>query len=382
MGDMDLGIPMPTASLDVVFAEATPEQAIIFRKLNSDSWSKPLTLAQYMEAGELLSHTELARNGSIKFWVLHKKSDPLEVVAGCETVRKTVFIREPRLPGTTDAEKPVSIEETTAFGVASVFTNPNYRRLGMANFLLRKLQEVMDKQSAACSVLYSDIGKLYYTNMGWNVFPHQEASLTLLNEGKKLDPESCCTIKTRWLALDEIRQLCDLDIADLKQRLQNCPADGKIHLAFSPNFAQLEQQFAAEETFLKLHMNTEVERRGATTLDGKSWITWVHKHKRQRLVVLRIVTTSPESEARRVEHIWALLNAAVAEASLTGLKSVIVWNPDEATTSGIKATSNAYENDIKVVFTERDGSIPSFRWQKDLNTSNTVWDDNYYYCWC
>lgn len=377
---MDLGIPMQTASLDVVFAEATPEQAIIFRKLNSDSWSKPLTLSQYMEAGELLSRTELARDGGIKFWVLYKKSDPREVVAGCETVRKTVFIREPRIPGASDAGKPDSIEETMAFGVASVFTNPKYRRLGMANLLLKKLQEVMDKQSAVCSVLYSDIGKLYYTNMGWNVFPHQEASLTLLNGGKKLDPDSCCNIKTRLLALDEIRQLCDRDMADLKQRLQNCPADGKIHLAFSPNFAQLEQQFAAEDIFMKLHLNAEVDRRGATTLDGKSWITWVRK--KQRLVVLRIVTTAPESEARKVEHIWALLNAAVAEASLSGMKSVIVWNPDEATTSGIKATSNAYENDIKVVFTERDGSIPSFRWQKDLNTSNTVWDDNYYYCWC
>lgn len=380
MGDIDLGTSMASESLDVVFAEATPEQTVIYRKLTSDSWSKPLTLDQYMEAQEFLSRTELSRDGGIKIWVLYKRSDPSEVVAGCETFKKTAFVRPPIARGATEARTTDSVQETKAFGVASVYTNPNFRRLGMAGLMLRKLQDVMDSDSGACSVLYSDIGKLYYANLGWAVFPHQEASLTLLNEGKKLDPESCCNVRTRWLARDEIRQLCDLDVADLKHRLQNSPADGKIHLAFAPTFAQLDQQLTSEDTFMRLHLNGKVERRGAVTVDGKSWIIWIHK--KQQLVVLRIVTAAPESEARRTEDIWALLGAAVAEASLSGMKAVVVWNPDEATTSGIKATSNAYENDIKLVFTKRDGSIPSFRWQNGRSSANTVWDDNYYYCWC
>ncbi|KLU83394.1 hypothetical protein MAPG_02455 [Magnaporthiopsis poae ATCC 64411] len=390
MGDNVPSTPVEIFASDVVFAEATPEQRVVSWHLSSDTWAKPLTEEQYLEANEVLSRIEMARDGGCRFWALYFRGNPLEVVASCESFRKTLFVRDPTSPvngnaanGSTVTKDDGQITEHLAYGIASVYTNPKYRRLGMASLMLHKLQEVMDNEGATGSALYSDIGRSYYSMLGWAVFPHSEARLNLLSRSRKLKSDTCCDIKTRWIERpDELEQLCKLDVDDLKARMCRQRSDDKVHFAFAPTYAQINWQLAREDFFARTLFGRDIQRRGAATTDGKSWIVWERDWKKEQLTVLRIVTTQPESEARRVDHVWALLGAAVAEASEWGLGAVAVWNPDETTTSGIKATSNAYANDVRVVFKQRDGSLPSFRWRGGLSTAKMVWEDNYYYCWC
>jgi hypothetical protein len=103
-----------------------------------------LTLEQYFGRERHLGGRELTSNGRIKYWVLVPRSNPEEIIASCETIEKKA------LTGT---------KTLTAHAIASVFTNPKYRRQGMAALMLQGLQSWFDGEGESdLSVLYSDIG--------------------------------------------------------------------------------------------------------------------------------------------------------------------------------------------------------------------------------
>ncbi|TPX13932.1 uncharacterized protein E0L32_005632 [Thyridium curvatum] len=365
---------------DIVFAEATPRQQKLAWELNGASWAKPMSIAEYVDREAHLSRQDLAAGGGCRYWVVFPRDRPDEIVAGCESTRKTLLVRRAGLPG--------EVYQVSAYAIASVYTNPEYRRLGMASLMLRRLQEAMDLDSEG-SALYSDIGKVYYAQLGWDVFPSDQATLEILDREEaargvvQQQQQQQQQQKTRYLSKDELPALCERDVADLKERLAGLPDDGKTHIAFSPTWSQVAWHFAREEFMARAMFSRAIERRGAATEDGRSWAIWDHDFREKKLKVQRIVTTRPESEERRVEDVAALLQAAVAEAAAWDLPKVLLWNPDEAFTLGAKGVGNAMEGSVKVIFDERlDGSIPCFRWKGGKDTSATVWEDNYYYCWC
>jgi predicted GNAT family acetyltransferase len=66
--------------------------------------------------------------------------------------------------------------EVITHGVASVYTNTKHRGRGYASRLMRELGEVLltwkpETTSCVVSVLFSDIGKKFYTKLGWRAFP-------------------------------------------------------------------------------------------------------------------------------------------------------------------------------------------------------------------
>ncbi|KAJ9155278.1 GNAT family [Pleurostoma richardsiae] len=354
---------------DVVLSEATPKLQRLAWELNGIAWAKPIEVQDYVARETYLSQQELTRDGRCRYWILHHKHDPTHIVASCESTRKTVLV----------AGGGRGFREEQGYAVASVYTNPKYRRLGMAGFMLRKLQEHMDRDSA-CSVLYSDIGKVYYSQLGWAVFPSEQATLHLLagDQFVSAQPEA-----TRYLAKQELQPLCERDVAAMKAKFQALVGDAKTHVAFAPTFAQIAWQLAREEFMARVLWKKEVERRGAVTADGKSWICWDHDWREKKLKVMRVVTSDPPSPEQKLLDIVALLSAALAEASQWGLQKVVVWNPDGDMTRGIKGVGNFHEDQVKIIFDERaDTSIPSFRWRGGESVEGTVWEDNEYYCWC
>lgn len=75
-----------------------------------------------------------------------------EIIASCEAFEKEILI----------SDKNGSRKER-GYAIASVYTNPKYRRQKMGNFLLMNLAEWMDGEgNGTLSVLYSDIGKVYF----------------------------------------------------------------------------------------------------------------------------------------------------------------------------------------------------------------------------
>ena len=353
---------------DAVFTEATPELQKIAWQLNGAAWAAPMELEDYIAREIYLSRQGLSKGGGCKYWVLHRKDDPKHIIASCESIRKTVLI----------AGGGQGFAKAIGYGIASVYTNPKYRRLGMAGFMLRKLQEQID-QDGAFSALYSDIGKIYYAQLGWPVFPSDQATLHLL-PGQDFKPTQ--PHRTKYLQKEELEPLCDRDVAAMEKKFEALGSDRRVHIAFSPSYDQIAWQLAREDFMTQILYKKDIEWRGAVTVDGKSWIYWDHDWRYQKLKIMRIVTSDPESEEQKLSDISVLLEAALEEASRWELQFVVVWNPDEDTTQGIKAVGNSHEESVKIIFDERTGSIASFRWQHERGVDDTVWEDNEYYCWC
>lgn len=359
---------------DVLFIRADDELRKLAWQLNGVSWAAPIELDEYVRREEHLSQQALTREGGCTYWILAHKDDQTHIVASCEATRKTVFIAG---KGTSSSDGFI---EATGYAIASVHTNPQYRRLGMAAYMLRKLQENMDAESE-CSVLYSDIGKLYYANLGWDVFPSEQATIHLHTDGKFNTSEPS---KTHYLTLDELPPLCEKDVAALKAKFARLAVDkAKTHVAFAPDFAQISWQMAREEFIAGVLFEKAVERRGAITIDGRSWVYWIHDWREKKLKILRIVTDTESTEEQKIWDVVELLRAAAAEASAWEFTKVLLWNPDGTVTRGIKGFHNFHENQVDVIFDERkDSSIPSLRWKKGRSTGDTVWEDNDFYAWC
>lgn len=357
---------------EIIFTKATPKQQTLAWELNGVSWAKPMSIENYITREAHLSSQDLTKDGKCTYWVLVLKDDPGSIIASCESTRKTLYIREPGQ----------ELRVGNSYAIASVYTNPDYRRLGMASLMLKRLQEEMDKDSDA-SALYSDIGKIYYGQLGWPAYPSPQATLHI-TPAKEGDGPYKSPVATRPLRKEDLPPLCERDDADTRARMAALPDDGKIHVAFAPSLAQIEWQLARESFMVGvIHPGRPIERRGAITEDGESWILWDHDWRENKLKVLRIVTPGPMTEERRAADAAVLLQAAMEEAAAWGLPKVLVWNPDEAITAAVKGVSNENVGLVTVVFDERlDGSIPCLRWKGGKGTENVTWEDNLYYAWC
>ncbi|KAK4155313.1 lysine acetyltransferase [Chaetomidium leptoderma] len=398
--------PMGLTASDMVFGEATSEQRQLAWELCGRSWAAPMSLDDYVEREQHLAEHDVNRDGRCRYWVLYLKGYPRQVIASCETTRKPVLVSDGN-------GQPA--REGHGYAVTNVYTNPPYRRQGMAAFLLRRVQERMDADSD-CSVMYSDSGRNYYASLGWSPFASRQATITLLPSypSPPLGPQPQSPTlttpskppQTRPLQLSDLPDLCKMDELDLTKSFDSLPADTKTHVAFLPTHPQISwhlarAEFDAGKIFPPNTTTTAATAnpqrtltKGAITLptDGsKSWTYWSHDWRNKRLRVLRIVVrpeasstdTPTTTEQQRVGDVAALLEAAVAEARRWGLGRVVVWNPDDEVRAGCKSVGNASPHGVKVVFEERvAGGVPSLRWKGGKGVRGVVWEENFGYCWC
>lgn len=100
---------------------------------------------------------ELTRDGGIRYWVftgpgpkVDGKDGPEIIYASVESIRKPVAVK------TRDGDLKVE----WSYGIASVFTPPQYRGQKIAKWMMKRLGEWFDSPEADCrfSVLYSDVG--------------------------------------------------------------------------------------------------------------------------------------------------------------------------------------------------------------------------------
>lgn len=408
--------PLGLTASDVVFSEATPEQRQLTWELNGQAWAPPMPIHDYVEREQHLAQLDLNRDRRCRYWVLYLKGYPRQIIASCETIRKPVLISDAR---------GGPAREGYGYAVANIYTNPTWRRQGMAAFLLRCVQEQMDVDGDF-SVLYSDSGRGYYANLGWGTVPSRQATLTLLpspSPSQTQSPNQTPTpvtannaiitftptnpSQTRPLRPDELPDLCELDELQLNTRFDSlrARADNKTHVAFLPDHASISWHLAraafdARKLFPAAADDDGNEPLGvgAITASGRAWICWAHDWRAKRLRVLRIaraaVADATSAGAKeRVRDMSALLEAALAEAARRGLaEGVVVWNPDEEVTAACKAVGNLYAAngsvareegvEVKVVFNEKlDGGLPSLRW-KGGKQDGVLWEENYGYCWC
>ncbi|KAK4040990.1 hypothetical protein C8A01DRAFT_15229 [Parachaetomium inaequale] len=359
----------PITKADVVFTEATPHQRTLSWELNGASWAPPMTIEQYVGRETALSETALSAAGGTKYFILHPKDDPETIVSACEVTSKKALVSDAN--GT---------REVAAYAIASVFTNPLFRERGMAGHMLRKVQEAVDA-TAEYGALYSDIGRMYYTRLGWKDFRSPQVLVGLSEDltCPSLDGVALLTAK-------EVAPLCEEDVAAVRARFEQRAQsgdDGKTHIAFLPTAEQMAWHFTRDAYVCKTLLGREVVHRGAKTGDGAAWIYWDHDLREKKLKVLRIVTRDGDDPEKQREDVKKLLLAALAEAREWGLLKVLVWNPTVGVADVATEIWREVGPRVHVSFEEReDGSIPSLRWKGGKGLADVVWESNEYYAWC
>ncbi|KAK4239291.1 hypothetical protein C8A03DRAFT_14297 [Achaetomium macrosporum] len=377
MGDEpDTGASGPITIDDVVFTEATPRQRILSWELNGASWAPPMTIDQYVGRETTLSQTALSANGGTKYYVLHRKSDPELIVSACEVTTKQGLV----------ADKD-GYREVSAYSIASVFTNPRFRGHGMASHMLRRVQQVVDESGAEYGALYSDIGRVFYTQLGWEDFRSPQVLFTLRDD-LQIPSESVDGIT--HLSEPDVTSLCEQEVATYKEAFQlvaqSHDGSNTTHMIFLPTPAQLAWHFARDKYVCRTLLGREVVHRGARTADGKAWVSWDHDLREKKLKILKIVTGAGDEPTKRKADAKKLLLAAMAEARDWGLPKVLVWKPGGPWEWAMAAATEIWRDlgpNVQVVFEEReDGSIPSLRWKAGKSLEGLVWEDSEYYAWC
>ncbi|QDS70304.1 hypothetical protein FKW77_008173 [Venturia effusa] len=350
----------------LVFQQASDEQLDLVWTLNAQSWAAPISTEGHITRERFLSKQALTGDNWRTF-VLFRQED--EIIASCEAFEKEILISDKD-----------GFRKERGYGIASVFTNPKYRRQKMASLLLVSVAEWMDGQGGgALSVLYSDIGKTYYEKLGWT--PYSTRQLVL--DSKIDSPDNVDIPGVHALRDEQVEELCREDIAALEKEFsQPVEPDDHIHIAFTPSVHQIQWHFVREHYMAKaLFDREESSCRGAIAQSRRAWLIWYLDLVERKCEVQRIVLLDKHERERNVSEVVNLLRFAHQEAKPWGINQVIVWNPSEDVTEAGRRLAEKFEG-IESKIEERDSSIPALRRQHGESTANLHWKHNEYYAWC
>lgn len=318
-------------SLNIHLSHPTSLESLAIWKLTSNVWNGALTAEQYIEEAAYLLTVPLNRDGGMTQWVLVDRTLPPDqrpVLASCETIRKRCYVQS----------SDGTVREGICHGVASVFCHPGYRERGYASRMMRELNAVLrnwqgEERKVAASVLFSDIGKRFYTEVGWRPFPSVHVEFQPVMAQKKLD--------ARLLVAEDLKKLCEEDEVMVLERLARMK-DGKVRMALIPDEDSM-LWFHKKEEFLAVNVYKKPALvKGAISGErgNRVWVIWDrfchgpigNPTAGNTLYILRLVIEGHEAEKHelQVKHLKAVLQAAQAEAIEWGLSAVELWNPNPA----------------------------------------------------
>lgn len=309
---------------------------------------------------------------STHYYILHHKNDPNLIVSACEVLTKQALVVTPGSP----------VRTVSSYGLASVFTPPEFRGHGLASHMLRLVQAEVDTNNAEFGALYSDIGRSFYTRLGWPDFPSPQLTLHLVDPNTALPGTTPSSPAVTLLFDTDIPALCQRDCTQVQSRLATAASSSpnKTHVAFLPDTTQLTWHFTRDSYVARvMREGRAIQHRGARTADGDSWLLWDHDLRENKLKILRLVVGDKDGAAA----VGALLRAALEEARDWGLPKVLVWAPGAETCAAATELWREGGGKLGLVFDEReDGSIPSLRWKERKDVGEVVWEANEYYAWC
>ncbi|MCJ1457169.1 hypothetical protein MMC28_007536 [Mycoblastus sanguinarius] len=347
------------------------------------AWGDTLSLPQYLEESAFLTTVPLARDDGMSVWMLTDKTLPQDqrpILCSCETFRKRAFV--------TDTKGQLT--EMIIHGIASVFCNPIYRGRGYAARLMQELAIMLPRWqvgSGRCigSVLYSDIGKTYYANLGWHPFP--------INNHIELDPMNApMPPQAEKLLAKDLDQLCKDDEA-LIRKVMTSKSNGNIRMMLVPDIDHMlwhhaKEEFACEKIFGK---QPQVKGAIAGPPGNRIWAIWTHRFygdpesasSDNTLYILRVVVEDQNANAAQqetqAEQMQAVLKAAQIEAAEWKLHCVKVWDPAPTVREMLERAGIQHRK----VTREEDG-IASLLWYGEGNGKEDTleWIGNEKYAWC
>ena len=357
-----------------------------FEKIYSLSflaWGDALSLPQYLEESEFLTTVPLAKDGGMQVWMLTDRTlspDRRPILCSCETFRKRAFV--------TDTQGQLT--EAIIYGIASVFCNPEYRGRGFAARLMWELAAMLPNwqvESRRCvgSVLYSDIGKTYYANVGWHPFP--------VNTHIEIEPRNASMpSQARQILAGDLDQLCKDDEALIRKAMTST-LNRKLRTMIVPDLDHMlwhhgKEEFACDKLFGKM---PQVKGAIAGQPGNRVWAIWTHRFygdlesasSDNTLYLLRVVVEKENAgtvqREEQVEQMQAVLQAAQIEAAEWKLHSVKLWDPTPLVRELVERAGVQHRN----VEREQEG-IASLLWYGEGSGKEDTleWVGNEKYGWC
>ncbi|KAI1295928.1 hypothetical protein F5Y03DRAFT_371307 [Xylaria venustula] len=252
------------------------------------------------------------------------------------------------------------------------------------------------------SVLYSDIGKEYYSKLDWLtrpgnchfVFPSVEMEQPAL---ARLIPES------------ELQSLCRRDEFMIRKGMAT-PSTIRKHMMILPDLDHMLWHIRKEDFAVNYIFGKKAEAKGAIAGNPgkKVWAIWVRRYYEHPnhseneeedggncLYILRLVVEGHDTANRphdgqlppatdayvdQAIALKAVLQAALAEAAKWSLRHVQLWKPSLLVQSFIR------QGDFDVTQVERqERSIASVLWFKEAGDGAEeapAWVSNEHYAWC
>lgn len=380
---------LPDASspeLKLVFP--TEDEKVQTWTMNHVEWGGALSLEDYLAREPFLATIPLAENGGMRYWILTDSSaapGSRPVLASCETLRKKVFV--------TDSATG-EVREHVAYGIASVYTIPQYRGRRYASRMLQELgralgggfEEVDGKPvQPAASALWSDIGKSFYAKLGWEPRPSLHVSFVV----PAPTPESSNQHVVKPITYDNLESFCQLDQDLLKKHLSKHAKDRRPQIAFAPNYDIIRwhlyrDEFIADRVF-KGQEQTLVKGAVAGEEGKRVWAIWTRNYRgngeaaeKNTMYILRLVVEDESaSQDDLAASLAGVLHKAQSEAKQWRLGRIELWNPDPVVDALIK--KSGLDHDI--IERQKD-SIPSLMWYGKEDISKVDWVANEKFCWC
>ncbi|KAI1640602.1 hypothetical protein F4809DRAFT_637404 [Biscogniauxia mediterranea] len=360
-------IQRPEGPVTLTFGEVTVEQRPQYHKLCAQAFGWPLSEEDYAEREEFLDPLPLTRDGRWRFWCVARADDPSQVVAACKTIHRDLLIRDAR-----------GVRLAKGYGIASVVTHPDYRRCGLAAFLMKEVAEWLDGPgNAAASILYSNVGD-FYVDKGWKMLSIFQSKLSAASASTEWDRSALP--EARILTKEDIGKLCPADIEYLKEEFATYePATAHdIRVAVLPTADIVSWLHARSEFTARKLKGKTPEVKGAACDELGVWMYWYHDLRKQALLVQRIHTGVNESEAV-IRALARLLTDALLEAKAWDMATVVIWDPCPKTQRAIKFLTE--ELGVSAVNEERkDAELPSIRW-RSAEDRNTIMSPNEFYAW-
>lgn len=378
----------------------TPEECVKIWTSTSAAWKDSLTLPVYITESKYLTTIPLAKDGGMTIWALVDETlppDQRQILSSCESFRKRALA--------SDAEG--NVQEGLIHGIASVYCAPEYRRRGYATRHMREMaKQLRSWQSeygrSLGSVLYSDIGREYYSRLGW--VPNA-LNYHLDFPPVKMDwPEGA-----RRIAESELAELCGRDEAMIRESMAQAEPSVEKRVTILPDLDHILWHLKKEDFASKYIFGKVPQAKGAIagSPGKKVWATWTHRYYDHPLnaenpdnvlYILRLVVegdttankvrglapSNGESDGAIDEEqaaaLKAVLQAAQAEAAEWRLEHVKLWEPSPYVEKIIEESEIEYER------VERgEESVASGMWFDDdgeLLTEAPAWINNEHYAWC
>lgn len=374
-------MPLPDASSpDLHLTHPTPTEMNETWNLNAVSWGSALPLPDYIERETYLTTVPTARDGGVTHWILVDRNLPPNkrpILAACESLRKPALV-----------SKNGVITEGITHGIGSVFGPPAYRGKGYPSRMMKEMGEILKtwqvdskipgQQTCPFSILYSDIGKKYYSKFGWASYPSSHIAFP--------PTSNTPTSPTTPLGYEDLPALCKADETYIRRDLE-AVKDSKTHVATLPTFDVMQWHHMREDFVTRKLFSKPPTIKGAISsgpVGSRIWAIFTRTFygpvgdpkSRNTLYILRLVVEDKTDSEENAKKLEGILQLAQKEAKEWQLGSVSLWNPCDLTKSLIRR--------IEIQHTEVDReseSIAALMWYGDAK-EEVVWDANEKYGWC